>query len=146
MDMITNERQYEQTRKQLSTLESLLASTQSGTAGDDGFRDIQAAGLASQIQDLREEVAEYEQLRDGGTTVFEAASLAGLADTLIKARIARGWTQRKLADALGVAEQQIQRYESTAYRSASLARLCDIAEALGVTITERAELQDPNAA
>jgi HTH-type transcriptional regulator/antitoxin HigA len=146
MDMITNERQYEQTRKQLTMLESLLASTQAGEAGDDGFRDLQAAGLASQIQDLRDELTDYEQLRDGGTTVFEATSLAGLADALIKARIARGWTQRRLAEALGVAEQQIQRYESTAYRTASLARLCDIAEALGVTVTERAELRDPNAA
>ena len=144
--MITNERQYEQTRKQLTMLESLLASTEAGTAGNDGFRDMQAAGLASQIQDLRDELSEYEQLRAGSTTVFEASSLAGLADSLIKARIARGWTQRDLADALGVAEQQIQRYESTAYRSASLARLCDIAEALGVTITERTELRDPNAA
>lgn len=144
--MITNERQYEQTRKQLTMLESLLADTQAGTAGNDGFRDVQAAGLESQIQDLRDELTEYEQLRAGSTTVFEASSLAGLADSLIKARIARGWTQRDLADALGVAEQQIQRYESTAYRSASLARLCDIAEALGVTITERTELRDPNAA
>jgi HTH-type transcriptional regulator/antitoxin HigA len=146
MDMITNERQYEQTRKQLTTLESLLASTQAGQAGHDGFRDVQAAALTSQIQDLRHELTDYEQLRDGGTTVFEATSLAGLADALIKARIARGWTQRRLAEALGVAEQQIQRYESTAYRTASLARLCDIAEALGVTVTERAELRDPNAA
>ncbi len=144
--MITNERQYEQTRKQLTMLESSLAGTQAGTAGNDGFRDVQAAGLESQIQDLRDELTEYEQLRAGSTTVFEASSLAGLADSLIKARIARGWTQRDLADALGVAEQQIQRYESTAYRSASLARLCDIAEALGVTITERTELRDPNAA
>ena len=63
--MITNERQYEQTRKQLSMLESLLASTQAGEAGDDGFRDVQAAGLTSQIQDLRDELTEYEQLRDG---------------------------------------------------------------------------------
>jgi HTH-type transcriptional regulator/antitoxin HigA len=146
MDMITNERQYEQTRKQLDRLAALLASTEGGDAGDDGFRDVQAAALVSQMQDLRDEIQEYEQLRDGATTVFEAASLAGLADTLIKARIARGWTQRNLAQALGVAEQQIQRYESTAYRSASLARLCDVAEALGVTVTERAELRDPNAA
>ena len=144
--MITNERQYEQTRKQLDRLASLLASTEAGQAGDDGFRDVQAAGLASQIQDLRDELVEYERLRDGATTVFEADSLAGVADTLIKARIARGWTQRNLAQALGVAEQQIQRYESTSYRSASLARLCDVAEALGVRITERAELEDPNAA
>lgn len=142
--MITNERQYEQTRKQLERLATLLASTEAGEAGDEGFRDVQAAGLA--IQDLRDELHEYEQLREGAMRVFEADSLAGLADALIKARIARGWTQRHLAQALGVAEQQIQRYESTAYRSASLARLCDIAEALGVKVTERAELQGPTAA
>ncbi len=52
----------------------------------------------------------------------------------------------RLADTLGVAEQQIQRYESTGYRSASLARICDVASALAVSITERAELQGPDAA
>lgn len=49
----------------------------------------------------------------------------------------------QLADQLGVAEQQVQRYESSAYRSASLARLCYIADVLGVTFTGRGELQDP---
>jgi HTH-type transcriptional regulator/antitoxin HigA len=69
-----------------------------------------------------------------------------LATLLIKARVARGWTQRQLADELGVAEQQVQRYESTGYRSASLARICDVAAALDVTITERASLRGPDAA
>lgn len=73
--------------------------------------------------------------------MIEASSLAGLGDALIKARVARGWTQRQLADRLGVAEQQIQRSEATAYRSASLARLSDIADALGVSFSERAELR-----
>lgn len=141
--MITNERQYQQTRRKLTDLEALIAATEAGKAGDEGFRDVQVAALESQATDLRDEIAEYEALRDGGTTVIEASSLAGLADALIKARVARGWTQRQLADRLGVAEQQVQRYESTAYRTASLARLCDIADALGVTFTERAELHDP---
>lgn len=141
--MITNERQYQQTRKKLVDLEAMVASTEAGEAGDEGFRDVQLSALRSQAEDLREEIEEYETLRDGGTTVIEASSLAGLADALIKARVARGWTQRQLADQLGVAEQQVQRYEASAYRSASLARLCDIADALGVTFTERAELQDP---
>lgn len=140
--MIANERQYQQTRKKHTDLEALIAATEAGDAGDDDFRDVQLEGLHSQAADLREEIAEYEALRDGGTTIIEASSLAGLADALIKARVARGWTQRQLADRLGVAEQQVQRYESTAYRSASLARLCDIAAALSVTFTERAELRD----
>ena len=77
---------------------------------------------------------------------FEDPSLTGLATLLVKARIARGWTQRRLAEALGVAEQQIQRYESTDYRSASLARICDVADALGVAVTEKAEFRDHDAA
>ena len=64
----------------------------------------------------------------------------------MKARIARRWTQRQLADALGVAEQQVQRYEATGYRSASLARISDVADALNLTITEEAHLQGPDAA
>lgn len=138
--MITNERQRQHTRTKLADLEALIEATRRGDAGDDGFRDLQVAGLESQATDLRDELAEYEKLRDGSTTVIEATSLAGLADALIKARIARGWTQRQLADRLGVAEQQVQRYESTSYRTASLARLCDIAEVLDVTITQRALL------
>lgn len=140
--MITNDRQYQQTRKKLRDLEALIAATEAGGAGDEGFRDLQIAGLESQATDLGDEITEYETLRDGGTTVIEASSLAGLADALIKARVARGWTQGQLADRLGVAEQQVQRYESSSYRTASLARLCDIAAALGVTITQRAQLGD----
>ncbi len=138
--MITNERQHQHTSKKLGDLEALIEATRRGDAGDDDFRDLQIAGLEGQATDLREELAEYEKLRDGSTTVIEATSLGGLADALIKARIARGWTQRQLADRLGVAEQQVQRYESTSYRTASLARLCDIAETLDVTITQRALL------
>lgn len=138
--MIVNERQCKHTQKKLTELVALVAATERNEAGDEGFRDIQIAGLQSQILDLSAELKEYEALRDGTTTVIEAHSLAGLADALIKARIARGWTQRQLAERLGVAEQQVQRYESSSYRTASLARLCDIADALGVTITQRAEL------
>jgi len=45
-----------------------------------------------------------------------------------------------LAEELGVAEQQIQRYESTGYASASLARLCDVVAALGVEVREEVSL------
>jgi len=75
-------------------------------------------------------------LRSGSLTTFEALTLADLAGALVKARIAKGWTQRQLADELSVAEQQIQRYEATGYASASLARLCDVAEALGTEVRE----------
>ncbi len=52
-----------------------------------------------------------------------------------------GWSQPQLAEALGMAEQQIQRDEANDYRSTSLARLCDIADALGVQVEPRGELR-----
>jgi HTH-type transcriptional regulator / antitoxin HigA len=134
--MIANDRQYQQTSKKATELERLLASIHDGTAGDDGFRDLQADALQSQLDDLRVELAEYDELRSGAMTTFESPTLLGLADALIKARIARGWTQADLADALGVAEQQVQRYEASRYAGASLARLGDVATALNVTVTE----------
>ena len=92
--------------------------------------------MQSQLDDLRAELAEYDELRSGATTTFESPTLSGLADAFIKARSARGWTQADLADALGVAEQQVQRYEASRYAGASLARLGDVATALDVTVSE----------
>ena len=69
---------------------------------------------------------EYESLKAGGFELDELNVFAELATFLIKARIARGLSQRELADRIGLKEQQIQygeRYEATDYASASLARL-----------------------
>ena len=63
--MIADERQYQHARKQIVALEHLLASVVAGTAGDDGFRDIQRAALDGQLTDLREEIIQYEDLRSG---------------------------------------------------------------------------------
>ncbi|MCP4108357.1 MAG: helix-turn-helix transcriptional regulator [Desulfobacteraceae bacterium] len=45
-------------------------------------------------------------------------------------RIDIGWTQKKLAVAIGVHEQQIQRYERTKYQGVSLKRLTEIINTL----------------
>ena len=63
--MITNDVQYRYTRKQLAGLESLIVSAKRCDAGDDGFRDLQMAGLVSQADDLREELSEYRTRRQG---------------------------------------------------------------------------------
>ena len=139
--MIANERQYQVTQKKLAELTDLRSSVDVGTAGDDGFEDLQADALAGMVEDLRTELAEYEQLRDGTTTTIEATSLAGLADALIKARIARGWTQADLARKLDVAEQQVQRDEANRYAGAALSRLCAIADALDIDVSETITLR-----
>jgi transcriptional regulator with XRE-family HTH domain len=51
---------------------------------------------------------------------------------------ARGLSQRDLAGKLDLKEQQIQRYESEEYASASLRRLAEVANALNLNISESA--------
>ena len=145
--MITNDVQYRSTKAHLRKFEDALANLKA-TAGKEPTKRqrLETDALSAQAEDLRTEIREYEGLSSGKVSTFEAASLAGIATLLIKARIARGWTQQRLADQLGVAEQQIQRYEATEYRTASLARICDVAAALGVEIVETARLRDRSAA
>jgi DNA-binding XRE family transcriptional regulator len=145
--MITNEKQHRATLVHLARFEKAIDNLerQPGADGDRSRRALELGALRSQAADLAAEVAEYELLRSGRLTTFEAPTLAELAGALVKARIARGWTQRQLADALGVAEQQVQRYEATGYASASLARLCAVAEALGTHVREVVSL-GPDAA
>lgn len=145
--MITNDVQYRSTKAHLARFEEALANL-TATAGKrpTKLQRLEIDAVTAQADDLRREIEEYERLAAGEVSTFEASSLAGVATLLIKARIARGWTQRRLADELGVAEQQVQRYESTEYRSASLARICDVAAALDLDVTETARLSGPTAA
>jgi len=145
--MITNDVQYRATQAHLRQFEEALANLEKTGAGNPSkLAVLEIDAVRAQADELRAEVEEYERLRSGQVSTFEASTLAALATLLVKARIARGWTQRRLAEALGIAEQQVQRYESTGYCSASLARICDVAAALGVTITETGRLTNPDAA
>jgi HTH-type transcriptional regulator/antitoxin HigA len=136
--VITNEVQYRATRAHLAKFEEAVANLEAAGGDPTGakLRALELDALRSQATDLRTEVDEYEQLQTGTLTTFEATSLPELATALVKARISKGWTQRQLAEQLGVAEQQVQRYEATGYASASLARLTDIAAALGAHVSE----------
>lgn len=143
--MITNEVQYRATKAHLERFEQAAANIESRSKELTKMDRLELDAVRAQADDLRTEIEEFDELRGGALSTFEAASLEELSTVLVKARIARGWTQRNLAEALEMAEQQIQRYEANDYRSASLARLCDIANALGVTIAQHAELK-PSAA
>jgi HTH-type transcriptional regulator/antitoxin HigA len=137
--MITNEKQYRSTKASIEKLEGAALEASTGDFPE-VFTKAQRSALRSQIDELAEEVRLYEDLRAGKISAFSAESLHDLPDILIQARIARGMSQKDLGDFLGVAEQQIQRYESDRYRMASLDRLTEVADALNVRIVERAQL------
>lgn len=145
--MITNEVQRRATEAHLRQFEEALANLEARHGSKPPkLARLELDAVRAQAEDLRAELEEYDRLRSGAVSTFDATSLDELPTLLIKARIARGWSQRQLADALGIAEQQVQRYESTGYRSANLARISDVAGALNITITERMSLRGPDAA
>lgn len=58
-----------------------------------------------------------------------------IAANLRRVRLARGWSQLALSEALGLSQQQIQKYEKGANRL-SLSRALEIARLLEVDIAE----------
>ena len=135
--MITNERQYKITKNQLEAFELAHADALTkGPVPDVHPRIHQAMqeGLASQIDDLREQVEQYEALKAGAIRGRVLTSVIDLLPALIEARIAVGLTQKTLSERLGVAEQQVQRYEATTYAGVSIER---VQAATGATLVIR---------
>ncbi len=143
--MITNSRQYRITRTRVAKFRNAIDEfNMKALAKKLGSRALAKAeldALQSELENLTAEVREYEALASGTVDVLKAASLEELPLLLIKARIARGFSQRQLAGRLGMKEQQIQRYESDMYGSASLLRLGEVARALDVSVSEVMELR-----
>ncbi len=133
--MIYNERQYRVTLKQL---ESLTAAMNALPVNDDSdwLKVAQRDALKSQIIDLETQLSEYSLIKEGKIGYSENSDLKSLPKVLTLARIGKGLSQKALADILNMSPQQIQRYESSNYMGASLARLVEIASVLGVSVRE----------
>jgi ribosome-binding protein aMBF1 (putative translation factor) len=137
--MITNERQYRITKGWLKKFEASAAFHEQTSPRPDVHPTIHQAGtdaLRSEAAALREQLEEYERLRAGRVKQRTLSSLRELPKAIIEARIAAHVTQKGLAKRLGVAEQQVQRWEANDYAGVSVERIQEIADALGVRITE----------
>ena len=137
--MIKNERQYRITKAQASQFADALRNLQERPAEHlhPMLRRAQLEAIRSQHADLEAEIRDYESLQRQRPAVIEARSLEELPGALIRARIALGLSQKDLASKMGIKEQQLQRYEATEYAAASLTRIREVADALGVRISER---------
>lgn len=136
--MITNERQLAITRAELRRFEEAAEAQQEAPADDVDplLGQAMVDGLRGQADTLREEIERYEVLRGGGVSGRELASLRELPSALIEARIAAGLTQKALGEKLEVKEQQIQRWEANRYSGVGVERLQEVADALGMEVTE----------
>jgi HTH-type transcriptional regulator / antitoxin HigA len=144
--MITNERQYRITKGQFRRLREAVDHLEAEAAArreqSDVLANAELEALKSECEILATQIEEYESLVAGNIATLRAPSLEELPLILIRARIARGITQRQLAQSVGVKEQQIQRYEAERYSSANLSRLAAVARALHLDVSEVAELRE----
>ena len=132
--MIKNERQYKISKSQIARFEAALDELAAREGKASRLRTLEATALKSQLDELCNDVREYERLKTGRRKPIHISSFQELPQALVQARIAAGLTQKELAERMGLKEQQIQRYEATGYASASLARLKQVMESLGANL------------
>lgn len=142
--MIKNERQYKITKHQAKKFSESLANLLSEYEKNKTSVMIKAQvdAVKSQLADLNRQIEEYDILQQHRFKIIKTDSLEDLPRALVQARIAMGLSQKELAGRLDMKEQQIQRYEATDYASANLARIIEIANALGLKITKNIYLSD----
>jgi transcriptional regulator with XRE-family HTH domain len=144
--MITNERQRHIAEANLRRFEDAIRAhdARGPTPGVDPRLDrAMRDGAASQAADLRRELQQYADLREGRIRGRTFTSLEELPTALVEARIAARLTQRELAERLGVAEQQVQRWEADRWSAVNTKRLQQVADVLGVRLQETVDYLPP---
>lgn len=144
--MIKNERQLRITKSQLENFKQYLSllerKKEHGT--NQTLRNAEENAIRNQINDLENQIREYESLWASKTNIPELHSFAEIPSALIKARISQGLSQRELAERVGLKEQQIQRYESTEYETASITRVGQVINALSLKVPGSFEIPPGN--
>jgi len=136
--MIQNERQYRITKAKLKEFEAVVAELKGldppKTLNEQLCYQAHIDSRESFIEEFQEEIAEYENLKNGNIKSLNLDSFEQLPEALIKARIVRGLTQEQLAEKLNVKPQQVQRDESNGYASASFSKILGIQKALNIEV------------
>ena len=132
--MIKNEVQYKLTKTSVEGFEKRLnwlkANPEARGDLDPIIARAEEEALESRIEELNEELQDYNRTKAGHVDMGVLYSVDKIAGVLISARIAKGFTQRQLASMVGLKEQQIQRYEARDYANVDLSRVQEIARAL----------------
>lgn len=128
--MIKTDAQRERTLVQIEGFRRALAKANQEVSGR------RAAAIRGSyegvIRQLKEEVREYDKLKSGKFAPPSIERLDQIAPFIVKLRIARGVSQTELARRLGVSKQVVSRHEEDAYQTATVNRLQEILDALGI--------------
>lgn len=122
--MIKNNKQLGQAKQNLKELSKRLGAL--GVPAD-LTEKMQRASYECRIHNVKEEIKEYESLLKKHKLHYTNKNLS---KAIISLRIASGYTQKALAEKLGLPEQQIQRYEQQEYAKVKFERIVQIIRVL----------------
>ena len=141
--MIRNDKEFNEATLRIGQEKERLAKQEAELKGM-GLKPVEIKRaldpMRSFHQQLEEEVQGYQRLKQG--QFDEILNLRDLGQLLVSLRIARGLTQRQLAEKLGVHETQVSRDERNEYHGITLERATRILEALGAEVHSRVELTE----
>ena len=131
MTKIKNAKQLAASKAWLAEFrESLKAARRNSKGLHPRLHKAELDGIRSQIEELKSEIQEYEDLQQKTPGEVVLASLEDLPEVMVRMRIIRGLTQEQLAAKLGITAQQVQKWEAGAYRRATYSRILQVAKAL----------------
>ena len=128
--MIKSDAQRERVAAQIEGFQKALAEVKAELSGRQAA--AVSASYESVIQQLAEEMREYDDLKLGKLTLPDVERLDQIAPFLARIRIAKGITQTELARRLGVSKQVISRYEESDYQTMGVGKLQEILDAMGI--------------
>jgi DNA-binding Xre family transcriptional regulator len=143
--MIRTEREYEESLRRVAELrdyaEKLRASLETSDLVPDHVELAMSPTLAF-MDSMQGEIRWYEQARKGEIRPLPNLTAIGLS--LIALRLARGVTQRQLAERLGINEAQVSKDERNEYHGVSVERAQRVIDALEGSVTLAVEVSAPD--
>ncbi|MCK2053329.1 XRE family transcriptional regulator [Methylobacterium sp. 37f] len=134
-----NERELQRARKELARLDAARGNSFLLNLLEDGIApeviELQREGIDSAIARLKTDIENFEIIKKQHSFNYKNLSSFDIGKLPIIARIVSGFSQKDLADKLGVKEQQIQRYEAESYSSIKLGTFIGLLEKLNIEIS-----------
>lgn len=138
--MIRSEPEYQRALARLKEDQEVIEAQKKAFL-DQGLTDEEAEKALEPIisfrAQLKDEVSWYDRVRRRDFGVLE--NLSALGTTLIALRIANGYSQKELADRMGVSEAQVSRDERNEYHGITVERAQKVLDAMGETLESRVE-------
>lgn len=134
--MITSDKQYTASKKQLTMLQEALASDMKKDIPE-VVKEAGKAQLEELLAEVQAEIIEYENLRSLNLKDLEIHSVQDLMVTPIRYRIVSHMSVDAFSRKVGVSVRQIHRYEAANYSNANTSTLTKILEKLDVSLDGR---------